>query len=723
MGLMAEVQAEHPRMTLVRLGVATAVTQAVLLREAMAALGGSELAWGVVLALWLAGMGAGARAGVRFGSAGLARALPAVMLVAAGAGAMLLRAAPALVGATTGESLTTWYTIWVWSIAVLPAAIAGGLAFPVLAAGPRAGGPGVAYAWEAVGALGGGVLFTVALAPLGAAATLSICLGLVLGAWWWQRSRLLAGVVLLLAMVVARPANELLVRAGWHWSSRTAPLAAWAETRHQRLELSAGEPAALYGDGRLLASYPDQYLTVPRAHMLMLLHPQPQAVLIAGGTADGTLLSVVKHPLQRLRVIEDDPALIRTLPEWYGPEIGAVLADPRVELAFVDPVRALGEQPAWDLILLLGGNPTTIRRNRLFSQELLVACEQRLAQDGLLVLQLGVSDTYLGGAAGRLLAVMTATLREVFPEVVAVPGETTLLVAGRTKAAVVLDPLILAQRWSERAINDPAFVPEMLPLLVDPWRAKELNRAIAEVRAPVNSQRRPRAVLLAAGLAEARGQPPLLSAVQALESQPPAPLLVALLVVAAAVVAAALRQRAAGTATAGVVGAASMGWWLLLLAVWQATLGSVYAEVGLLSGLFMAGLAAGAFAARRWSSPGRALPALVTAGVLLSATIASGLPYQAPLILTPLLLVAGGCLTGAAFAGVASLAGDGDARRGAGIGLAADEVGAAAAALIVGLLALPWAGLTNTALGLAALQLAAIPAAFRGRREGVGQGL
>jgi spermidine synthase len=719
MGLMAEVQAEHPRVTLIRLGVAAAVTQAVLLREAMAALGGSELAWGVVLALWLAGMGAGARAGVRIGSALLARALPAVMLAATAAGAVLLRAAPALVGATTGESLTTWYTIWVWSIAVLPAAVAGGLAFPVLAAVPRSGGPGVAYAWEAVGALAGGMLFTAALAPIGTAATLSICLGLVLTPWLWWHSRVLAGAVLLLALLVARPANQLLAQYGWRWSARAAPLAAWTETRHQRLELSAGEPAALYADGRLIASYPDPYVTVPRAHLLMLLHPSPQRVLIAGGTADGTLLSIVKHPLQRLRVVEDDPALIRTLPAWYGEELGAVLTDPRVELSFSDPARALGERPAWDLILLLGSSPTTIRRNRLFSQELLAVCEQRLAPGGLLVRQLAVSDTYLGGAAGRLLAVMTATLRDVFPEVVAVPGETVLLVAGRTTAAAALDSEILAQRWAERGIDDPDFIPEMLPLLVDPWRSEELNRAISEPRAPVNSQQRPRAVLLAAGLAEARGQPPLLRVVQALESRPATPLLVPLVLVMVGVLVAAGRRRSAGTATAGVVGAVSMGWWLLLLAVWQATLGSVYAEVGLLSGLFMAGLAAGALMVRRWSSPARALPALVTGGVMLSGTIAFGLPYQTPLMMTPVLLVVGGGLTGAAFAGVASLAGDGEARRGAGIGLAADEAGAAVAALVVGLLALPWAGLTATALGLAALQAATLPAAFRGRSKSI----
>ena len=45
------------RSALVLLGSATAVAQVVLLREAMAALTGSELAWGAILGLWLVGRG------------------------------------------------------------------------------------------------------------------------------------------------------------------------------------------------------------------------------------------------------------------------------------------------------------------------------------------------------------------------------------------------------------------------------------------------------------------------------------------------------------------------------------------------------------------------------------------------------------------------------------------------------------------------------------------
>jgi hypothetical protein len=103
------------------------------------------------------------------------------------------------------------------------------------------------------------------------------------------------------------------------------------------------------------------------------------------------------------------------------------------------------------------------------------------------------------------------------------------------------------------------------------------------------------------------------------------------------------------------------------------------------------------------------LPTVLAVGIMLSLLIAAGIAIHLPLVAVPCLLIAGGALTGAAFPGLAALSGH-RPRRSAGIAFAADEAGAAAGALVVGIVAIPWAGLTATALGLAALSLAAIPA-------------
>jgi hypothetical protein len=59
------------------------------------------------------------------------------------------------------------------------------------------------------------------------------------------------------------------------------------------------------------------------------------------------------------------------------------------------------------------------------------------------------------------------------------------------------------------------------------------------------------------------------------------------------------------------------------------------------------------------------------------------------------------------------MAGGGSVHGGAGLAFAADEIGAATAALIIGAMAIVWAGMTATACGLALIASAARPAAVR----------
>ncbi len=705
------------RATVIVLGFGSAVAQALLLREAMAAMGGSELAWGSVMALWLVGMGVGARCGVRWGGQNLARVLPLAVVALAGVGVILFRAAPELTSAAPGETITTWHSLWLWAAAVLPAAAAGGLAFPILAAQLGRAGAGRAYALEALGALVGGLVLSFALAPLGAAAAVCVSAGLVAGALTAPHSRILAAVAVVVGCAVAVPAGTALARAGWRWAGHPGELAEWRETHHQRLELSDGWPRSLYADGRLLATYPDPYATVPRAHLIMLLHPDPKRVLALGCLANGAIQTMTDHPVGEIVAVEEDPQLLRMVPAWYGWTALRGIYDPRVRTVAAEPVRALADPEPWDLVVLLDGNPTTIRHNRTRTLEFFSRCRDRMRSDGMLVLRLEVPDTYLGGTAGRLLEVVAATLGEAFPHVAAVPGEEILLLAGREDARLTVDLADLGERLRTRGLAEHGFGPEMLPSVVDPSRVAPLNAIVAAADAPRNTAGRPRAVLLAAGLLEARARPSLLRLARSLEGRPATPMALVIGAAAAALLALALRRRPPAGATAAVVGMCSMGWWLLLVACWQSTLGSVYAEVGALTAAFMGGLAGGSLVGSRWREPERRLPVVLGCGVALSLALASQLPMRLPVLLVPALLVVSGLLTGAAFPGVAQLAGRGEQRTGAGVAFAADEAGAAGAALLVGILALPWAGLTATAASLAVLGGAAIPAAVVAARR------
>jgi spermidine synthase len=689
--------------------------QALLVREAMAAMGGSEAAWGVVMALWLAGVAGGTRCGVRFGSLALAMWLPTIAMILTGVGVFALRTAPAAIGVVPGETVTAASAVWLWILAIVPAAAAGGMAFPILAEKLGPSGGGRAYGFEALGALAGGVLLSVGLIHLGAASALCLGLGVVAVGAAWQRRSVVAAVVALMSFTLSMQAGGFLARVQWKASNRPGTLSSSMETRYQQIMVSDGPPISIYGDGRLLATYPDPWSVLPKAHVLMLLHPAPRHVFAVGCVVNGAVEAMAAHPVDRLTVVEEDPDLLRALPSFYGSKMKAALKRPSVRAVATDPLRAVTERDDWDLVLLLDGDPLTLRRNRTRTLEFFRTCRSHMRPDGVLVLRVGVADTYLGGAGGRLLSIIASTLREVFEQLVLIPGSETLMVAGSPEADITIDAAELSTRFEKREVNGPGFQPEMIPVLVDATRARELTDGL-RAGGPMNTIRHPRAVLVTNALHEARVLPDLLAVVSAV-NRAPVWVFAAALSAAVAVLFIAAAGRYAPLVIAGTVGFSSMGWWLILIASWQSTRGSVYSEIGALTAAFMAGVGAGSLVCSGWSRPERRLPAVLVAGTVVSIAIACGLAVAAPAVAVPALLGSGGLLTGAAFPGLARMAGR-TTRLDSGEAFAADEAGAAAAAVTIGVFIIPWVGLTWAAAGLAVLQAAAIPAALSRIRHG-----
>jgi len=709
------VSQTNPVRTTFLLGVSTVIAQSILLREAMAAMGGSETAWGLVMALWMAGMGAGARAGVSFGTQRLATTLPVIVIVLAGLGSILLRAAPSIVGSAPGETMTTLVAVWLWTAAVVPAALAGGLAFPAVAESLGTQGPGRAYVLEACGALTGGLVLTFVLLRFGTAGALLVVMGLTIGATLWPYHRAVALVIAIGFVVLIGPAGDLLARATWTWAKRPGELGAWAETSHQRLEISRGPPFSLYTDGRLRSTTPDPFLAVPRAHLMMLLHPDPQRVLAIGATADGTVEAMTLHRPSEIILVDEDPHLPPLLRRWFGTDFRSSIDQPPVRQRPGDPIRAVARERGLDLILITDGDPTTIRANRTRTLEFFRQCKRSMAPDGIVVVELGVSDTYLGGDGGRFLSTLATTLRQVFPVIDAVPGDPVLLVASSGETALDTSLTALDQRLRHRPNVERTFPTGHLELLLDPARQPDLRAFIVHGQTESNTARYPRAVGFANRLHEARSRSLAAGLLREAESRAVTVLPWILAMVSVALLGTAIPQRLSirPSAVAWVVGFSSMGWWLLLLAAWQTGRGSVYAEVGALTAAFMVGVAGGGWLGIRGHRPAHTLAWLLAAGVLISLAIAAGLPLRSPVPAVPVLLILGGGLTGAAFPCLASLAGGGSDRRGAGVAFAADEVGAATAALIIGTVAIPWVGMTATATGLAVLGAAGIPAALR----------
>jgi spermidine synthase len=725
--------------------------QVSLLRELMVCLQGDETAVGLGLAAWLAGIAGGAA-----GARALARRRPdrwavsCFALLAAG-GPLAITAGRVgrwLLAPPPGELLPLGSAVVLALIVLAPAGCLVGMTFTTLAATARdAGWPagrGIArlYVLESLGSLAAGLGVTFLVVPL-----MEPLSGLLLvSVAWLLIGSIAAGgtglpgrwaltaLAIVLAVLAMPPVADRLDRATLEARFRGLapgiPLRDWADTPYQHLAFGGGVPWHLYAGGQYAGSYPDPAEYESRAHRLACLAAMPRSILLVGGGSHGLLRHLLRHPVEHIDLVEIDRRALEHVRRLLPPEDAAALNDPRVRVVTDDPRRHLARRPEiYDLILVLEPPPVTLLHSRLSTVQFYRLCAARLGPQGALVTQLETAPNVLTGETAALAGSLWGALQQVFPVIHAVPGPDGLLLAGTDPGAVTLDPEVLGRRFAERGIESDLFAPELFAILFPPQRVASHEAALAEAAAafPPSSDERPVSFLHALALRQQQAGSLLAPLFQrAASSSPPALFLLALAPSLCILAAIGLRRAdahlvsfAAAHAVA-VTGACGMAWSLLALFSYQTRAGALYGRIGLLTALFMLGLAVGGLAQARAAEllAGRAASRLARV-VAVAFAFALLVPGTLRLLDSPALdrsglltlfhgglLLAAGAVTGSLFpvaAGVL-LAAKRGVRETAGSIEAADHAGAAVAALAGGVLFIPVLGLAGSAWLLVALE-------------------
>jgi spermidine synthase len=311
------------------------------------------------------------------------------------------------------------------ALAMLPTAVVFGFNFPavvVLIAGPRsANGNGAgaavgrAYAWNTLGAIVGAIAAGFWLMPrlgsfhlLAATAGVNLALAAAISLAsaqrvWWKISAV-AGNVLLIVLTASigfsnyfyDPAvasfNTLM-----YWNLYDRPLTL-RENAHAldivyfRDGLNAnisvartGDYIALRTNGKVDASNHDATTQLLLGHLAALAHP-PRRVLLVGFGSGMTASALVGYPeLERLDVVEIEPAVVGAAP-LLAPLNRNVLLDPRVHVTFDDARNFLFiTREKYDLIISEPSNPWIAGVASLFTSEFYAAVRGRLAPDGVFV--------------------------------------------------------------------------------------------------------------------------------------------------------------------------------------------------------------------------------------------------------------------------------------------------------------------------------------------------
>ncbi len=148
------------------------------------------------------------------------------------------------------------------------------------------------------------------------------------------------------------------------------------------------------------------------AHPPLVTHPRPRQVLIVGGGDGGLLKEVLKHPVERVVMVEIDRAVVDATRRWIPDVPGGAFEDPRTELRIEDGFAyARGCVDRFDVALVDSTDPQG-PSVPLFGEQFYGDLHRALREEGVLAVQSG-SPLY----QADLLARVRRSLRVHFPVV------------------------------------------------------------------------------------------------------------------------------------------------------------------------------------------------------------------------------------------------------------------------------------------------------------------
>jgi len=479
------------------LGTVSQIGQVLLLRELLMVFHGNELSIGLILAAWLAWVGAGSHLGavlvdrvnrplflLMLTTSGILLTLPATIL--------LIRGLRGFFDVLPGAYLSLPDMIISCFLLMAPVCLLLGTQFVLLSRVWResdrkedTSGAGKTYAGEAVGNMIGGILFTFLMVHYLNSIQSAILAGmLVLTAVLFMTRKLemgtghlsvrfqLALLGLLAFAALAFPFLERFddwaYRLQWRYFMPQHRLVETHQSKHGTISVVQREDQySFFQSGHLIFATAGLKTVTPRleeqeaatfAHFSMVQHEKPESILLVGGGLRGTLSEIAKHPVERIDYIELDEVLTEVARPYTSQATLEALGDPRVHLIHTDGrlfVKAANEK--YDMIIVDAPDPATAVLNRYYTEEFFHEAEALLNPDGVFIIGVTSTPDLLGTAIANRNATIYHTLGSVFSRVLPAGERFMFYFATNAAEQVSVDVATLQERYRARDIETNGF--------------------------------------------------------------------------------------------------------------------------------------------------------------------------------------------------------------------------------------------------------------------------
>ncbi|MBD3264592.1 MAG: hypothetical protein GF375_05790, partial [Candidatus Omnitrophica bacterium] len=432
------------------------------------------------------------------------------------------------------------------------------------------------FAYEAIGFFCGGIIFTFFLCRYSNPFVFSLASLLFLPFFKEKRrvfySKFIFIVVLSLAGILIFPwilekefkGSNILINEG----GRYGPVIL--------AENQAGY--ALYVNGVLTFSSEDKIQDEYMVHTFISSIDNPESILFLGPYSNSQAEELAKYSPEKVRFVNRNPVFKRLLDDKYknGKDFTVVVDDP---LTYLEK-----DKLTYNCIIMNFSVPATLEDNRFFSHSFFKLVKSRLKPGGVFCFHIPSKRDILSPNILKFNSCIINTVDSVFSYRLIAPGDTMYIMASDFR---MLNPADILRNFKDSGVETSYFTYYHLKDMLNPSRRDYLNYAL-DRSIPVNRDLAPLGFIYYLILEETKFYPDIKVDLDYLRIWLVIFLSAALLI---SVIIFFLKKETFSCFSLPLItGFASLGLTILILFLFQIYSGALYWKMGIIFGIFMAGL-------------------------------------------------------------------------------------------------------------------------------------
>ncbi len=339
---------------------------------------------------------------------------------------------------------------------------------------------------------------------------------------------------------------------------------------------------SLYVNGSLAATSEDALFNEEFVHTSFSAIPGARQVLYIGPSFSGQIEEMLAYPLEKIDVLEINPVL-----SSLGRKSG--LKDRRVRFIVDDPRLFLEKSGStYDCLLMSLPPPSSLALNRYYTFEFFSLVKEKLSPGGVFCFCLPSKEDILSPRFLRFNSCIVNTVKKVFSHVLLVPADSMLVISSRSGP---IETGELKKAFASSGIEPEFFSLAHLNIMLCGGRRVYMDKML-DKNVPLNRDFSPRAFLYYLLLEQAMFYPDLHIDVAATGRAVCYGIAAVVLIFLAAIL---FGRKMPVLGDTAFTGFCSFGMVSLLMVLFQVFSGALFWKMGLLIGVFMAGLTAGTF--------------------------------------------------------------------------------------------------------------------------------